>query len=207
MIGILGGTFDPVHYGHLRPALEVQQALGLERVRLIPLGDPPHRDPPATPPAQRLAMLQAAAADEPCFVVDPRELHRSGKSYTLLTLQELREDLGETLPICLLMGSDAFRGFPTWHRPESILRLCHLVVMQRPGEPLPNHYPGRLTGSPGDLAASPGGRILFQTVTQLEISATAIRALVQAGRSPRYLLPDSVLKMIREQGLYGSAGS
>jgi nicotinate-nucleotide adenylyltransferase len=201
MIGILGGTFDPIHYGHLRTALEVQQALGLEQVRLIPLRDPPHRPAPGTSPAQRLAMVRAAVDDEPVFAVDDLELRRSGKSYTLDTLHALRADLGQA-PLCLLLGSDAFRGFPTWYRPDEILKLCHLVIMQRPGDAIPDIYQERLCRSAAEFATAGTGCILLQPVTQLEISATAIRHMLRQGRSPRYLLPDSVLEFIRRQALY-----
>lgn len=201
MIGILGGTFDPVHYGHLRTALEVQQQLGLEQVRLIPLRDPPHRGTPALTAEQRLALLRAAVADAPEFCVDTRELERTGKSYTLDTLRSLKaEQPSRTL--CLLLGSDAFHQFPDWHRPEDILELAHLVVMLRPGEPEPTHYPERITHDTAQLADRQAGLILPLPVTQLEISATAIREALRQGRSPRFLLPDPVLQLIQQRGYY-----
>jgi len=199
--GILGGTFDPIHYGHLRTAVDVAQALDLDSIRLIPLRDPPHRERPATPAPLRLKMVRAAVAGDPLFQVDDREMRRPGKSYTLDTLQELRRELGER-PLCLLLGGDAFRGFPDWHRPERILDLAHLVVMQRPGEPHPALYPERHQDDPSRLRQSLGGCILFQPVTQLEISATRIRDLVNAGLSPRYLLPEPVLHIVHRKGLY-----
>ncbi len=202
MLGILGGTFDPIHHGHLRTALDVQQALDLEQVLLIPLGDPPHRERPDTTPQQRLAMVRAAVAGVPVFQVDERELNRDGLSYTLDTLLSLRRERGSDRPLCLLLGSDAFRGFPRWHQPAEILKLVHLVVMLRPGEPRPDLYPTRLTADPRQLRATPGGRILFQQVTQLEISSTRIRELLRRGRDPRFLLPDPVLSIIRQQHLY-----
>ncbi|MCB1761020.1 MAG: nicotinate-nucleotide adenylyltransferase [Gammaproteobacteria bacterium] len=201
MIGILGGSFDPIHYGHLRTALEVQQALGLEEIRLIPLRSPPHRGALGTDPETRLEMVRAAVADNPVFRVDARELSRAGKSYTLDTLLSLREEIPET-PICLLLGNDAFRGFPGWHLPLEILQQAHLVVMERPGEDAPALYPSRHARDADELRAAPGGRVLLQPVTQLEISATQIRALLKRGRSPRYLLPDAVLEIIEQRGLY-----
>ena len=201
MIGIFGGSFDPIHYGHLRTSMDVQQALGLQHIRLIPLHDPPHRDALDASAETRLAMVRAAVADEPCFQVDERELRRSGKSYTLDTLISLREDLGEE-PICLMIGTDAFRGFPSWHQPREILKQAHLVVMQRPGEVRPAIYPERTVTTREELRSSQAGRILFLPVTQLAISATRIRAMLRAGRSPRYLLPDPVLSIIEQQGLY-----
>lgn len=201
MIGILGGSFDPIHYGHLRTALDVQQTLNLEQIRLIPLLNPPHRDVLASGAETRLAMVRAAVADEPRFRVDDRELARSGKSYTLDTLLSLREELGEQ-PICLLLGTDAFRGFPGWHKPGEILKQAHLVVMQRPGTARPEIYPERTVAAPNALNSSSAGRILFLPVTQLDISATRIRAMLRMGLSPRYLLPEAVLSIIQQQGLY-----
>lgn len=201
MIGILGGTFDPIHYGHLRTALEVQQQLGLEEVRLIPLRDPPHRARPTLPAAHRLALLHAAVDDNPLFRIDTRELERGGKSYTLDTLRSLREELPRTT-FCLLLGSDAFNGFHTWHRPEEILGLAHLAVMQRPGEPEPTGYHERITHDPTNLTQHTAGLILPLPVTQLEISATRIREMLRRGQSPRYLLPDAVLELIRLRRFY-----
>ena len=201
MIGVLGGTFDPIHFGHLRTALEVQQALGLDEVRLIPLRDPPHRPPPGTPAEQRLAMVRAAVAGESVFRVDDRELRRSGKSYTLETLRSLRLEMSDT-PLCLIMGSDAFRGFPEWRDPGQILETAHLVIMRRPGEDPPCPYPDRVVLTPEALRSHKCGSILYLEVSQLEISSTRIRRLVREGRSPRYLLPDPVLDIIHKHRLY-----
>jgi len=205
MLGILGGTFDPIHFGHLRPALEVQQALQLDELRLIPLRDPPHRDQPLTTAKQRLLMLEAATKELSGFSIDTQELKREGKSYTVETLRSLRKELGATQPICLLVGTDAFLQFHTWHKPDEILQLAHLIVMQRPGDL--NIHPTPLTAnsavtSPAVLAASPGGCVLFQPVTQLDISSTAIRTLIHNHLSPRYLLPDDVLEIIQTLRLY-----
>ncbi len=202
MIGILGGTFDPIHYGHLRTAMDVRDGLGLDELRLIPLRDPPHRGPPTSTPEQRLEMLRAAISDEPALTLDDRELRRSGKSYSLLTLQSLREELGDETPLCMIMGLDAFRGFPDWHRPDRILQLAHLVVMQRPGEVKSDLYPERLTDKAEGLSSEPAGKIYLQPVTQLDISSTMIREMLRSGRSPRYLLPDPVLDIIERYGLY-----
>jgi nicotinate-nucleotide adenylyltransferase len=202
MIGILGGTFDPIHYGHLRTALDVQQALGLEEIRLIPLRDPPHRAQPHSTPEQRLEMTRAAAQNEPLFRVDERELQREGKSYSVDTLRSLRAELGPALPLCLLVGTDAFKGFPSWHQPEEILKLAHLVVMQRPGEPHPAIYSEHTLSDPQALRQRPAGSVYYLTVTQLQISATAIRKMVHQGKSPRFLLPESVLAIIERDRLY-----
>lgn len=201
MIGILGGTFDPIHYGHLRAALDVKDGLQLDELRFIPLRDPPHRAQPASSTGQRLEMLHAALAGAPGLIIDERELRRDGKSYSLLTLQSLRAELKD-IPICLILGQDAFRCFPNWHRPEEILQLAHLVVMRRPGEQGANPYPERMTDDPDDLRSTTSGKIYLQQVTQLDISSTRIREMIGSGLSPRYLLPDSVLEIIERDGLY-----
>lgn len=208
MLGILGGTFDPIHHGHLRTALDVAEAVGLDEVRLIPLRHAVHRDQPETPAALRLAMVQAAIAGEPRFVADDREIRRDAPSYTLHTLESLRAERGGAEPICVLIGGDAFAEFLTWYRPHDILGLAHLIVMQRPGAEATGDAALRTlvdrhrAASAAELRARPGGRILFQPVTQLDISATDIRARLGAGRSARYLVPDAVLELIRREGLY-----
>lgn len=212
MIGVLGGTFDPVHFGHLRPALEVLQDLGLREIRLVPLRQAVHRHQPLASPDQRLAMLKLAVMGEPGLSIDDRELERPGASYTYDTLVELRAELGAEEGICLLLGADAFAGFLTWHRPEDILGLAHLVVMRRPGDAPGGHAAmdeelsawaaPRLCSSSTTLAEAPAGRIWFQDVTPLAISATHIRRLVALGLSPRYLLPDAVIALIAADGLY-----
>ncbi len=207
-VGILGGTFDPVHYGHLRPALEVLELLALAEVRLLPCGVPPHRGAPAATPAQRRAMLELALEEQAGLRLDTRELERPGPSYMVDTLGSLREELPDT-PLCLLLGVDAFLGLTRWHRWEELFNLAHLVVMHRPGwafaaadATLAALLAERRVDSHAALAAHPAGAVLLQPVTQLDISATAIRAQIAAGRSPRYLLPDGVWDYIRAQGLY-----
>jgi len=213
MIGIFGGTFDPIHYGHLRVALDVLESLRLEQIRFLPLEHAVHRGQPLADGAQRLAMLQAALSGEPRFVCDDRELLRGGRSYTLDTLRSLRAELGADTSLCLLLGSDAFNGFLSWHEPEEVAQLAHLVVMQRPGYQLPSDpalqmlVEQRATDLAGDLRNAPGGHIWFQPVTQLDISATDIRQRIAHGRSARYLTPDPVLELISEQKPYQDAGS
>ncbi len=207
MIGIFGGTFDPIHFGHLRPALDLQLRLGLEQVRFIPLAVAVHREQPAASAELRLAMVRAAIQGQPGFMVDPREIRRGDRSYTLDTLRELSIELpGQTL--CLCVGADAFNDFLDWHSPLDILDLAHLVVTQRPGAARPADaglrrlVAERRCDHPRALRSRPAGCIFFQPVAQLDISSTAIRALLKAGNSPRYLLPDSVLDIIEEQALY-----
>lgn len=208
-IGIFGGTFDPIHYGHLRTAFELLQALRLAELRLVPAGRPPHRDAPLCDADRRLEMLRAAAAGQPGFVVDDRELRRDGPSYTVTTLRELRAEV-PARPLCLIVGMDAFLGLPEWHEWREILRLAHLVVAHRPGWSAPGAgllgelLAERGTARVADLHASPAGRIHVRAVTQLEISSTELRELIVAGRDPRYLLPDAVRTIIRDTGCYHS---
>jgi nicotinate-nucleotide adenylyltransferase len=207
VIGILGGTFDPVHFGHLRPALEVHEALQLEELRLVPSNVPPHRPGPQASPTQRLAMLRAAVGDTPDFIIDERELEREGPSYTIDTLVSLRHELG-SVGLCLLIGMDAFLGLPDWHRWRELIEYCHMVVMTRPGaEPpvsgvLAEFVERHRTGDSAVLASRPAGHVLFQPVTRLEISATQIRQLLGGGGSVRFLLPDAVREIIQRERLY-----
>ncbi|WP_028491910.1 nicotinate-nucleotide adenylyltransferase [Thioalkalivibrio sp. ALE19] len=209
MIGILGGTFDPIHFGHLRPALEVQQHLGLERVHFVPCHVPPHRASPGTSGEDRLAMVERAVAGVEGFVADRRELDRTGPSYTVDTLLTFRRELGDDVPLVLIMGMDAFAGLSSWHRWETLFELAHVAVSHRPGSPasrdLGDGPGGAVTDDPAVLRASPAGRVYFQPVTQLDISATAIRAQLREGTSPRFLLPGAVERYIQERGLYRSA--
>lgn len=206
-VGVLGGTFDPIHHGHLRPALEVLDALGLAEVRFVPCRIPAHRATPSVSAEQRLELVRLATAEQPGFAADDRELRRPGPSYMIDTLASLRAELGDT-PLALLLGTDAFRELATWRRWRELTDLAHLVVMRRPGpdQPLPPPLDAfavpRLVDDPATLWRRPAGGILIQPITQLAISATRIRALLARGLSPRYLLPDAVLARIRDRGLY-----
>ena len=206
MIGILGGTFDPIHHGHLRIALEAAEALGLEEVRLIPLGRAVHREQPIAPAAQRLAMLQAAVEGHPLYTIDDREIRRGGDSYMVDTLASLREELPDR-PLCLLLGSDAYNGFLHWRNPEGILSLANLAVLQRPGYRLPEDqaliaFTESRQCAAGALARRPSGGISFLTVTQLDISASDIRRRIREGRDPAWLLPRPVIDHIGRERLY-----
>lgn len=207
MIGVYGGTFDPVHFGHLRTAVEIKEALALDELRLLPARQPPHRANPGATPQQRLTMLELAIAGGDELCIDTRELEREGPSFMVDTLISIRREIGQR-PLCLILGIDAFQGLPTWHRWEELVDLAHLVVMQRPvfrpeivGELL-TLVEARRTADPAALRSRPAGCIYFQEIIQLDISATRIRYLVRNGENPRYLLPDAVLEFIRRQGLY-----
>ena len=208
-IGLFGGTFDPVHYGHLRTGFELMQALGLDEMRFIPAGRPPHRDQPLADATLRLAMVRAAIAGQPGFTVDDREVRRDGPSYAVLTLEELKAEApGRTL--CLAVGMDAFLGLDRWHRWRDVLRLAHVVVAHRPGWRAPTDGTlGELlaacgTRDPARLAAADAGLVYVHAVTQLEISSTDLRNIVTGGRDPRYLVPDEVREIIRETGCYST---
>jgi len=208
MIGVFGGTFDPIHFGHLRPALDMLQDLPLQEIRFVPLRTAVHRTQPVATATQRLAMVRAAVEGQPGFVADPRELQRTGSSYSYDTIVSLRAELDPRLPICLLTGLDAFAELPIWYRWEDITGMAHVVVMRRPGaggvtDPeLRRWMEPRLAANPAALAQVPGGLILFRDVTQFDISATAIRSQLAQGLSPRFLLPASVLTFIEREGLY-----
>lgn len=217
-IGILGGTFDPVHFGHLRLAQEIGQALKLEEVRFIPSGTPPHRGSPAGSAAGRLAMVRLATAGNPLFSVDDREIRRAGPGYTVDTLAELRREFGATRPLCLLLGADAFLDLLTWSRWHELFTLAHIVVAHRPGfpidgwhtrmpQPLAKEYEARLMHQPLAVHLAPCGGIAVAPIAALDISATMIRDAVHAGASPRYLLPDAVLDYIESHRLYIQEGN
>jgi nicotinate-nucleotide adenylyltransferase len=199
MLALLGGTFDPVHCGHLRAAWEAAEWLDAE-VRLLPANVPPHRPPPVADAAQRVAMLRAALAGQQRLTLDTRELRREGPSWTVDTLLGLRDEFGPTRPLVLLLGADAFAGLPGWHRWRELFALAHVGVLKRPGATvaLPDELTAEIAPRRVDTAASlhaaPAGRVDEVTVTALDISASQVRALLAAGRSPRYLVPPALLE-------------
>ena len=206
-IGIFGGTFDPIHYGHLRTAFEVLQALSLQEVRFVPCGDPPHRGITFADAALRLRMVSLAVGDQAGFVVDSREIARQGPSYSIDTLASVREEFpGRS--VCLIVGMDAFLGLPGWHRWDEILEFAHMVVAHRPGWQAPREGTlGRLLGERRtwqveDIHRTEHGYIYVHAVTQLEIASTEIREIVAAGRDPRFLMPDAVRDAILESRCY-----
>ncbi len=214
-LGILGGTFDPVHVGHLELARELRTALGLPAVRLVPAGIPPHREAPVASPAHRLAMVELAIAGVPGLEVDRREIDRPGPSYTVPTLESLRAD-DRARPLALIVGADAFLGLPQWHRWQELFDLAHIVVVGRPGVALDvarapalvPEWERRHAGGPRALTAAPAGAIVVQPVTAHDVSATAIRRELARGTAGlaavRGLLPPPVLAYIERNQLYRS---
>lgn len=210
LIGLLGGTFNPIHNGHLRLAQELSEALKLDEVRFIPSAQPPHKAMPEVSAKHRAAMVQLAISDNPLFKLDTRELNRDGASYTIDTLISLQEELGGTAALCLMMGSDAFSKLNTWHRWQTLLDYCHIILVQRPtsaiqpklAEELSVLLHNQYTENVRDLANKNAGYIHMQKITALDITATNIRAQLEAGLSARYLMPDLVLDYIKNNKLY-----
>ncbi len=208
-LGVFGGMFDPIHYGHLRTAYELQSKLSLDEVRFVPCANPPHRSAAAVDAALRTRMVAAAIRGQSGFVVDDRESNRSGPSYTVNTLEELRAEFPDA-SLCLILGMDAFLGLPRWHEWRSLLDLAHIVVVERPGWCAPEA--GELRdlmerhegADAADLRRVRHGRILLAEVTQLEISSTGLRSAIHSGLEPRYLVPDAALNVIAETGCYAA---
>jgi nicotinate-nucleotide adenylyltransferase len=212
-VAVFGGTFDPIHFGHLRLAQELAESVHLEEVRFMPGGTPPHRAAPQVTAEQRLEMVRLALGNNPLFKLDDREVRRRGPGYTVDTLIELRGEVGAERPLCLLLGADAFLDLATWHRWHDLFSLAHIIIAHRPGfppeswparmpEPLAREYAARLMRQPFAVHLSPAGGIVTQAIAALDISASMIRDSLARDVSPRYLLPDPVLDYIRSNGLY-----
>jgi len=206
-IGIFGGTFDPIHIGHLRMALELKEQLGLDEMRLLPCHQPPHRGAPQVSSAQRAEMLRIALQDCPELQLDERELQRDKPSYTYDTLLELRAELGSEVSLVLCMGEDAFAGLPNWYCWQELIGLAHIVVIARPGWAIPESGDARdlldkYQGEPKRLTEAVAGSIVLQSPRLLPISATEIRQQIQAGTSAQFLVPDAVWNYIKANQLY-----
>ena len=211
-IGVLGGSFDPIHFAHLRLAQEALDFLGLSEVRFVPAGHPPHRAPPTVSDAHRMTMLELALHGNPSFRVDSRELGATAPTYTISTLESLRAEVGAQTPLVLFIGADQFMLLHTWRRWEELTNLAHILVAMRPST-LPFSpdslttevaawFRTRLKDDPALIRGQAAGHIFLLGLTPLAISSTAIRATIAARGSPRYLLPDPVLDYIRANQLY-----
>ena len=201
-IGIFGGTFDPVHYGHLKPAFEVKESLNLDEIRFIPNQDPPHRESPWLQVEQRKQLLELAIVDYHGFELDDRELNRYGKSFMVDTLLSLRHDYPKA-HLCLILGLDAFAGFKQWHQWSKILTLCHIVVMQRPGynwEEMADYqwFEPFLSHDKEDLKREASGRILLQSVSPVDVSASEIRNRIKISQDISHLMPPKVHQRLME---------
>ena len=206
-LGLLGGSFNPVHVGHLRGAIEAQSLLGIERVALIPAPQAPLKDAPSVSIAHRVAMLNRAVSDLPGLSVDTRELARSGLAYTVDTLLALREEYGPNLSLIFIMGADSLHNLPRWSRWEQLLELANIAVMARPGaaDVFPEPVSSWLAKHRCDaklLRQQPAGGVALLEQTPLAISSTAIRADIHTGRNVRFLLPDAVIEYIARNDLY-----
>jgi nicotinate-nucleotide adenylyltransferase len=210
LLGLLGGTFDPVHYAHLRLADEAAEHLGLARVRWIPSGSPGHRAAPRTAGRHRLEMVRLAVREDARFEVDDAEAGSAAPGFTIDTLKRLRAQLGPDTPLVFIIGADQLHAFHTWRAWRELLTLAHFAVGERPGfavtrDALPPEVGAEYAqraGSPAALAAAPAGRIVTFPMTLLGISASELRRRLASGRSVRYLLPPEVLAYIRAHGLY-----
>lgn len=208
-VGLFGGTFDPIHLGHLRTALELKAGLGLAEIRFTPCGLPPHGKEPAASAALRRDMILAAIDGEPGFRLDERELAKSSPAFTVESLEALRTELPDQ-PLAFIVGMDAFTGIGRWHRCGELIGLAHIIVVSRPGAALPDTgYAAELLAAhrvedPAALSAAPAGCVLVQPVTPLDISSSAIRAFLHHNGSPRFLVPDAVSRIIETSGCYAA---
>jgi nicotinate-nucleotide adenylyltransferase len=206
LIGIFGGTFAPIHNGHLRLAIAAREQLRLAEVRLVPAAQPPLRDTPALSAARRLRWVKLAVAGRRALRVDDRELKRRGPSYTVDTLRSIRAEHPRTA-LCLLLGQDAARQLPRWHRWRELPELAHLVFFHRPGRPVPLPRPlaqllrGRRARSVAQLRARPAGLWWRCAMPPVPIAGTDVRRRLQAGLSVRGLVPDAVIRDFRKQDL------
>jgi len=195
-LGILGGTFDPIHHGHLVAAEEAHHQLGLDRVLLLPAGRPPHKPMrPISPVLHRLRMLELAIADKPYFSISRVDVERPGPHYTVDALGLLRAEWGSEVTFFFIEGSDSLADIPTWYQPQRLIELCELAVVERPGSR--TRLPQLEEQLPGLTA-----RIHWVQMPYLDISSSDLRARVQAGRPISYLVPPAVEAYILELGLY-----
>ncbi|PXF30366.1 hypothetical protein WH50_15640 [Pokkaliibacter plantistimulans] len=209
-IVLLGGTFDPVHNGHLRVAMELADALPEAQIRLLPCQQPVHKAATGADQHQRVAMLQLAITGEPQLLIDQQELQRQTPSYTVLTLEAMRQQVGNERSLCWVIGMDSLLSLPRWHRWQELLELANLIVVARPGWEWPSQgevaewLHGCAVHDMGAVPLAAHGQVLRLTMPTLDISATYIRNLIRLRRSARFLLPDAVWSYLQQQRLYGA---
>jgi nicotinate-nucleotide adenylyltransferase len=208
LIGIMGGTFNPIHNGHLRLAQELAEQLTLSQVRFIPSANPPHKATPKVSAQQRAEMVQLAIADNALFALDTRELERLGASYTIDTLISLKTEFTQHA-LCLIMGSDAFAKLDTWHRWQELINYCHIILVQRPSttptglnQAMQDFMLAHYTEDLHALSETDSGCISMLAIPALDISSSQIRELMALGRNPRYLSPKAVVDYMQLNSLY-----
>ena len=210
---LFGGTFDPIHLGHLRAAVEIRERIGTKTLWLLPCHLPGHRKLPGTSTQHRINMIKLAIqsdsdTEETGLMIDTRECECQQTSYTVNTLLSIRREIGSTTPLILCLGMDSFNSLPQWHRWEELLKLTHLVVVQRPetqttqSTALQALLKQHLLHDRNNLLHTASGGIWIENITPLAISATAIRNQIKHGHSARYLVPDKVWHYIKQKHLY-----
>ena len=213
LVGIFGGTFDPIHYGHLRVAEEIVDAIGLDKMYFVPAGIPRLRRIPVVSPQHRAEIIRIAIKNNPAFVLDKREIYRDGVSASIDSMREFKQEFGGEVSLCFVIGVDAFVKLEEWNSWREFFDLCHFIVSTRPGyvfnsinELLPKELQKecsqRWVSSADSLRNTTSGLIFIETTTMLDISATNIRAHIASGKSVRYLVPDIVVSYISENKLY-----
>jgi nicotinate-nucleotide adenylyltransferase len=213
LVGIFGGTFDPIHYGHLRVAEEIVETVGLQKMYFVPAGMPRLRHSPVASSQHRVEIVRLAIQKNPDFVLDKREIYRDGVSYSIDTVREFKQEFGEEVRLCFILGADAFIKLPEWNNWKELFNLCHFIVSSRPGysltlikellsKELREECSQRWVSNTESLKKDTSGLIFIASTTMLDISATSIRAHIAAGRSVRHLVPSVTVNYISENKLY-----
>ena len=213
LVGIFGGTFDPIHYGHLRVAEEIVETVGLQKMYFVPAGMPRLRHSPVASPQHRVEIVRLAIQKNPDFVLDEREIYRDGVSYSIDTVREFKQEFGEEVRLCFILGADAFIKLPEWNNWKELFNLCHFIVSTRPGytftlikellsKELREECSQRWVSNTETLKKETSGLIFIASTTMLDISATSIRAHIAVGRNVRHLVPSVTVNYISKNKLY-----
>ena len=208
-LAVFGGTFDPIHFGHLKSACAVTDYLGVPCVKLVPSCIPPHREKPSSTPAHRLSMLQIATCEDKRMAVDDREISRRGVSYTADTLASFRSELGTTVPLYFILGIDSYVTIHKWHHWKGLTDIAHLIVLDRPGylaevsSEVQLWSQNRLVEDPNDMKHRAFGCICLVSLVQVDVSATDLRNKLKAGVRPTGKMPEKVIDFALKHGLYG----